>query len=879
MQNNTDATAPQPVFARDYRAPDYLISDAFLEVTLDAHATHVLARLDIAARHPDGAPLPPLRLDGENMQLTAIRMNGASLPADAYSVDAEHLILHRPPARFQLELETIINPGANTELEGLYLAGGLYCTQCEPEGFRRISYFIDRPDNLTIFRTRIIGDKAACPVLLSNGNMTASGDLSDGRHWAEWHDPFPKPSYLFALVAGNLALVQDRFTTMSGREIDLRIYVDPGMEDRSAYAMDALKRAMRWDETRFGLEYDLDIYMIVATNHFNMGAMENKGLNIFNSKFVLARADTATDADFAGIERVIAHEYFHNWTGNRVTCRDWFQLSLKEGLTVFRDQEFCADQRPGAVARIEDVRALRARQFAEDAGPLAHPVRPDSYIEINNFYTATVYEKGAELVRMLQSLIGRESFAKGLQLYLRQQDGKAATIEDFIAAMEQAGGKSLTQFYRWYAQPGTPEISVAEAYDAAAQNYTLTLSQNIPGKPDAPALPVPVAFGLLDQGGVEIPDTAQVLELTQKRQTFRFSNIPAKPVASLFRDFSAPVIVKTPPAASVQAFLLAHDSDAFNRWEAGQQYALRLLSANAARIAREEPPQQDPLFIDALAALLRDTKLEKAFVAAALSLPPEQEIARQMQVINVAAVHAARQNLRREIAAALREPLLAVYQANASNRLYAPDAAEAGQRALRNCALAYLTAGGAMTGLAMAHYRNASNMTDSIAALSALAQADAPERRQALDDFYGRWRGDALVLDKWFTVQALSHLPDTLAQVIALLHHPDFSFANPNRVRALIGAFCHSNQRHFNAADGSGYRFFADQVLTLDKINAQVAARLMTAMDQWRRFDAQTQSHARMALERIVKAPGLSPNVYEIGIKTLAAAGAEQGAA
>ncbi len=862
-------SAPQPIFARDYRAPDYRIAQAYLEVTLDAHATRVLARLDIEARDPAAAPLPPLRLDGENMQLAAIRMDGASLPADAYKTDAKYLTLHAPKARFRLEVETLIDPGANTALEGLYLAGGLYCSQCEPEGFRHITYFIDRPDNLTIFRTRIIGDKKTCPVLLSNGNMTASGDLPDGRHWAEWHDPFPKPSYLFALVAGDLACVRDSFTTQSGREIDLRIYVDPGMEDRSAYAMDALKRSMRWDETRFGLEYDLDIYMIVATIHFNMGAMENKGLNIFNSKYVLARADTATDADFAGIERVIAHEYFHNWTGNRVTCRDWFQLSLKEGLTVFRDQEFCADQRSHAVARIEDVRALRARQFAEDAGPLAHPVRPESYIEINNFYTATVYEKGAELVRMLQTLIGREAFANGLQAYLRQHDGTAAAIEDFVNAMEQAGGKSLTQFCAWYAQAGTPEISVEEIYDAAAQNYALTLTQNMPGKPDCPPLHIPVAFGLLDQDGAEIPGAARVLELTGAQQTFHFKGIPAKPVSSLFREFSAPVIVKTPSASGAQAFLLAHDTDPFNRWEAGQQYALRLLSDNAARISRDEQPRQDPHFIEALAALLRDTALEKAFVAAILTLPPEQEIARRMDVINVEAVHIARQTLRREIATALHEPLLAIYHANDSNRPYSPDAAEAGRRALRNCALAYLTAGGAMTDLAMAHYRSARNMTDSIAALSILAHADAPERMQALEDFYTRWRDDPLVLDKWFTAQALSHLPDTLAQVTALLQHPEFSFENPNRVRSLIGAFCHSNQRHFNAAGGSGYRFFADQVLTLDKINAQVASRLLTAMDQWRRFDATSQVHARAALTRIVNTPGLSPNVYEIGAKTL----------
>ncbi|HEX4888980.1 MAG TPA: aminopeptidase N [Alphaproteobacteria bacterium] len=875
MQEQTE-TPPQPIFARDYRAPDYRITHAYLEVSLDPHATRILARLDIEARDPGGTDLPPLILDGEKLKLEAVRMDGAPLRDSAYSVDAKHLTLHKPPARFQLETETIIDPGANTELEGLYLAGRLFCTQCEPEGFRRIAYFIDRPDNLTIFRTRIIGDKASCPILLSNGNMTGSGELPDGRHWAEWHDPFPKPSYLFALVAGNLALVRDSFTTQSGREIDLRIYVDPGMEDRSAYAMDALKRAMRWDETRFGLEYDLDIYMIVATIHFNMGAMENKGLNVFNSKFVLARADTATDADFAGIERVIAHEYFHNWTGNRVTCRDWFQLSLKEGLTVFRDQEFCADMRGAAVARIEDVRALRARQFAEDAGPLAHPVRPDSYIEINNFYTATVYEKGAELVRMLQTLLGRDAFTKGVQLYLRQQDGAAATIEDFVRAMQQASGKNLDQFYAWYAQAGTPEISVEDHYDPATRNYSLTLTQRMPGRPECPPLPIPIAYGLLDQTGAGIAGANGVLELTGAQQSFQFRGLASRPTPSLFREFSAPVTVNYAAGAQSQAFLLAHDSDPFNRWEAGQQYALRLLADNAARLAGGGQVVAAPDYIEALAALLRDAgrdkTLDKAFVAAVLTLPSEQEIARRMPVINVTAVHGARQALRCEIAAALRGPLLEIYQSNDANTPYSPDAAEAGRRSLRNCALAYLALGG-MTDLAMAHYRNAGNMTDSMAALSVLAHLDIPERTRALDDFYGRWRGDALVLDKWFTAQALSFLPDTLTQVQALLAHPDFSFENPNRVRALIGAFCHSNQLRFNAADGSGYRFFADQVLALDKINAQVASRLLTAMDQWRRFDAPAQAHAREALTRIVSSPGLSPNVYEIAIKTLGSDG------
>ena len=872
MDQRDAKNAPQPIFAKDYRPPDYRITHAYLEVELDPAATRVLARLDIEAIQPDTPESPPLTLNGENLALCAIRINGAPLPETAYVLDAEHLRINAPGPRFQLEIETRINPAANTALEGLYLAEGVYCTQCEPQGFRHITYFIDRPDNLTVFRVRIIGEKISCPVLLSNGNLAAEGEMPDGRRWAEWHDPFPKPSYLFALVAGNLACVRDNFTTISGRRIDLRIYTDPGMEDRASYAMGCLKRAMRWDETRFGLEYDLDIYMIVATSRFNMGAMENKGLNVFNDKFVLARADTATDADFAGIERVIAHEYFHNWTGNRVTCRDWFQLSLKEGLTVFRDQEFCADQRSRAVARIEDVRALRARQFAEDAGPLAHAVRPNSYIEINNFYTATVYEKGAELVRMLQTMIGRGAFADGLRLYLRRHDGTAATVEDFIAAMQETGGKDLAQFRAWYAQAGTPEISVAENYDAQGQRFELTFTQNTkptPAQPEKMPLHIPVAFALLDAEGRELPPHSGILELKDARQTFTFEGITSRPVASLFRGFSAPVTLKTPSSPQTQALLMARDADPFNRWEAGQQYALSLL-AEAARSPShmaETAPQAG--FITAIGAVLKDARLEKAFIAAILTLPSEQEIARRLNVIDPTAVHRARENLRRAIACALKDGLLEVYHANHANLPYSPDAGEAGRRALRNGALSYLALNGGMTQDVLRHYQTADNMTDAMAALSILTQMDVPERTIALADFHDKWRDDALVLDKWFSVQALSHLPDTLASVSSLLTHEKFSLSNPNRVRALIGAFCHNNQLHFHAADGSGYRFFTRQVLALDPINPQVAARLLTAMDQWRRFDTTRRDSARAALNEIISAPGLSRNVYEIAAKTL----------
>lgn len=874
MDKANAENAPQPVYASDYRPPDYRITHAYLEVELDPAATKVLARLEVEAAEPEPAVLPPLILNGENLTLCALRLNGAPLSPGAYALDAEHLTIDAPGTRFQLEIETRINPSVNTALEGLYLAEGVYCTQCEPQGFRHITYFIDRPDNLTIFRVRIIGEKESNPALLSNGNLTASGELPDGRRWAEWHDPFPKPSYLFALVAGNLACVQDGFTTMSGRHIDLCIYTDPGMEDRAAYAMDCLKRAMRWDETTFGLEYDLDIYMIVATSRFNMGAMENKGLNIFNDKYVLARADTATDADFAGIERVIAHEYFHNWTGNRVTCRDWFQLSLKEGLTVFRDQEFCADQRSRGVARIEDVRALRARQFAEDAGPLAHAVRPDSYIEINNFYTATVYEKGAELVRMLQTLIGREAFVQGLRLYLRRHDGTAATVEDFISAMQEAGGKDLAQFRTWYAQAGTPEISVAENYDAMEQRFELTFTQNTqptPGQTEKKPLHIPVAFALLDAEGAELPSNAGVLDLKEAVQTFAFEGVKSRPVASLFRGFSSPITLKTPPSPQTQAFLMALDGDPFNRWEAGQQYALTLLANAAGNASNQADAALQADFISVIGAVLKDAGLEKAFVAAMLGLPSEQEIARRLDVIDPTAVRHARENLRCAIARALKDELLGLYHANRANHPYSPDSKEAGRRALRNAALSYLALNGDMTQDVLQHYRTADNMTDAMAALSILTHMETPERAFALDDFHKKWRDDALVLDKWFSVQALSHMPDTLARVNALLSHEKFSLANPNRVRALIGAFCHSNQPYFHAADGSGYRFFTDQVLALDPINPQVAARLLTAMDQWRRFDAARQGHARAALHEIISSPGISRNVFEIAVKTLGA--------
>lgn len=876
--------APQPIFAKDYTPHPYRIDRVKLEIALDPTFTRVSANMTIRRQGTKGVR-PPLVLDGEAQQLLALRIDGNLLAEDAYVCTEHSLTIIDPPSDlFEIDIETGIDPSSNRALEGLYLSGGMYCTQCEAEGFRRITYFIDRPDNLALFTTRIIGDRESCPVLLSNGNLVASGTMDDGRHWVEWVDPYPKPSYLFALVAGDLACVRDRFITASGRGVDLRIYVEQGMQDRCDYAMDALKRAMRWDETRFGLEYDLDIYMIVAVSHFNMGAMENKGLNIFNAKYVLARPDTATDTDYEGIERVIAHEYFHNWTGNRVTCRDWFQLSLKEGLTVFRDQEFSADMRAAPVQRINDVQALRARQFAEDAGPLAHPVQPASYIEINNFYTATVYEKGAEIVRMIHSLIGEEKFAAGLRAYLSGHDGTAATVEDFVVAMEQASDIDLTQFRRWYHQAGTPRVAASQAYDAERQTLVLSLSQHTPptpGQTDKQPLQIPVRIGLLDQqsgapvlSGLFDGAADGVLSLDKASQAFEFSNVARPAVASLFRGFSAPVILSEQEDGAALALRAEGDPDPFNRWQAVQQLALRQILDQVSQAKDGGAFAFDAQLIAAIGSALTDCDSDKAFIAKLLGIPGEQEVAQHLSRVDSAAVHKARFALRREIATALQTELEVLYHDNIVTEPYSPDPQQAGRRALRNSALGLLATleTPATNALVDAHYRNADNMTDAIAALALLANLAIPERDTALADFYARWRDDPLVLDKWYIVQAQSQLPDTLERVQKLRVAPEFEIDNPNRVRALIGAFCHGNPLHFHAPDGSGYRFFADQVLALNGINAQIAARLLTAIDQWRRYMPECQVHARAALERIVAAEGLTRDVYEIASKTLDAA-------
>ncbi len=875
-------SAPQTIHLEDYRVPEFLIDTVDLTFDLFEESTTVTSRLAIR-RNPDSdQPAAPLVLSGHHMELVSVAVDGETLGDNRYAVDDESLTLPDLPDACTLEIVTRIEPHKNTALEGLYTSGGNFCTQCEAEGFRRITYFLDRPDVMARYTTTIFADRDKYPVLLSNGNLAETGEAGDGRHWARWDDPWPKPSYLFALVAGDLVAYRDSFTTRSGRAVPLEIYVRHGDEEKCEHAMRSLKNSMAWDEEVYGLEYDLERFMIVAVSDFNMGAMENKGLNVFNSKYVLASAETATDSDYANIEGIIGHEYFHNWTGNRVTCRDWFQLSLKEGLTVFRDQEFSADMGSAAVKRIHDVRRLRATQFPEDAGPTAHPVRPDSYIEINNFYTPTVYVKGAEVVRMIHTLIGARAFRAGMDLYFERHDGQAVTIEDFVKAMEDASGADLARFRRWYAQAGTPEISVEESYDAEAGTCTLTVRQHTPptpGQDRKEPVTIPLAVGLLDESGGELSATLEgaptsgttVLEVTEAEQSFRFENVASTPVPSLLRGFSAPVKLAAQPRDRL-LFLYAHDSDPFARWEAGQQLASQLLLEMAAAHQRGEPLALDPDFVDAFARTLEDGSLDRAFVAETLTLPGEAYLADQMTIVDVEAIHAARAAARREIADRLGDLLRATYAAHHDDGPYVLTPEAIGRRALKNVCLGYLGArheDGDAVALASRQFREGGNMTDVQAALSVLRDIDDPARTEALTAFYERWRDDALVIDTWFTLQAMSRLPGTLGEVTALTSHPDFDWRNPNRVRSLIAAFATGNQVRFHGSDGGGYALLADAVLTVEALNPQLAARLLVPLGRWRRQDAGRQALMKAALERILAVEGLSPNVYEIASKSV----------
>ncbi|HEY7229454.1 MAG TPA: aminopeptidase N [Pseudolabrys sp.] len=874
-----------PIRLEDYRPPDWLVDTVALDVSL--HATETRVRATLALKPNPQRPAAPLVLDGDGLRLVSLKLDGDALPVSSYVATPDALTISQPPNKpFTLEVETAIDPSANTQLSGLYRSSGTYCTQCEAEGFRRITYFPDRPDVMAVYTTRIEADKTEAPVLLANGNLIRSGDVPGGRHFAVWHDPYPKPSYLFALVGGDLAVVEDRFVTMSGRNVALRIYVEHGKQNRCGYAMDSLKRAMRWDEDVFGREYDLDIFMIVAVSDFNMGAMENKGLNVFNDKYVLASADTATDADYAHIEAVIAHEYFHNWTGNRITCRDWFQLCLKEGLTVFRDQEFSADMRSRAVKRIADVRALRAAQFVEDAGPLAHPVRPATYKEINNFYTATVYEKGAELVRMVQTLIGPDKFRTGMDLYFDRHDGEAATVEQFIQCFADASGRDMTQFMRWYSQAGTPEVTVSGRFDKVRKTFTLECRQTVPptpGQPSKEPLVVPLSVGLVGKDGRDLPlKTAngraiegKTIVLAEPAAEFEFADISERAVLSINRGFSAPINLHTDLDTDDLTFLAAHDDDPFNRWQALQTISMRLLVENVAASRNGKTLRNDDKLLRAFAATLTDDTLEPAFVALALIPPAEGDIAREIGMdIDPDAIFRARRALRSEIGIRLRAALTAVYERMTTGGSYSPDAKSAGRRSLRNVALDLLAANGepAAIARAAAQYRNADNMTDRMAALATLSLHDVPERKEALADFYGRYADDALVTDKWFSLQAAIPHRDTLDHVRALTGHPAFSLANPNRVRALIGAFAQGNPTQFNRPDGAGYDFIADTVLALDQKNPQVSARLATAFRNWRMLEEKRRAMAEAALRRISAVSNLSRDLSDIVERALATA-------
>jgi aminopeptidase N len=830
---------PKTIHLKDYTPPAFLVDAIELEVDIREQDAIVMARLAVR-RNPRAADADAdLALDGDELELLSLSLNGAPLASSRYTVTPERLTLAGVPDAFNLETVSRIVPQKNTKLEGLYATKTGFVTQCEAEGFRRITWFLDRPDVMARYTTTIRAGRAKYPVLLSNGNLVASGEEASGRHWARFEDPFPKPSYLFALVAANLEVLQGRY-----KEKDLFVYVEPGKLDQAGWAMDCLKRAMKWDEERFGLELDLDQYRIVAVGDFNSGAMENKGLNIFNTKYVLARADTATDVDYLNIDRVVAHEYFHNWTGNRVTCRDWFQLSLKEGLTVFRDQEYGSDTYSRAVSRIQEVRMLRAAQFPEDAGPMAHPVRPQSYIEIRNFYTMTVYEKGAEVVRMQHTLLGEEKFQAGMRLYFERHDGQAVTTDDFVQAMQDASGIDLSQFRRWYDVAGTPVLDCTGAYDEANRRFTLSVKQSMD-----PPFHIPFA--------VKVCGDERLLSLRSREESFVFGNVPARPVPSLLRGFSAPVILKYPYSEDDLVHLMAHDDDPFNRWEAVQRLACSIII--------ERGGEPTPAFLRAAHRLLADP--DPAFVAEALNLPSETFLAEQLDVVDPDALHEARNALRRRLARALKDELLALYQSLATAGPYSADARSVGRRALRNLCLGYLSELG-LSALCYQQFRTADNMTDAIAALGFLANLECPERQPALQAFHQKWKDEPLVVDKWLAVQAGSRLPGTLDRVRQLLAHPAFDLKVPNKVYALIRSFS-ANHVRFHAADGGGYAFLADQVIALNTLNPQVAARMARGFDRWRRFDEPRKAKARQALERIRDSEGLSRDVAEVVSRAL----------
>ncbi|WP_417565624.1 aminopeptidase N [Marinobacter sp.] len=874
---------PQTIYLSDYKVPAYLVDTVELTFELFEDGARVHSTLELR-RNPESADVSaPLELDGDSLKLESVALDGAKLAASDYEDRGDQLVIRSVPDQFRLTVVTWIEPQNNTRLEGLYKSSGMFCTQCEAEGFRCITYFPDRPDVMARFRTRIEANKEAYPILLSNGNDIERGELENGRHFVTWEDPFPKPCYLFALVAGDLVEKRDSFTTCSGRDIDLRMYVEPRNAEKCAHAMDSLKRSMRWDEEVYGREYDLDIFMIVAVDDFNMGAMENKGLNIFNSSCVLASQETATDMAFQRIEAIVAHEYFHNWSGNRVTCRDWFQLSLKEGFTVFRDAQFSADMGSPTVKRIEDVTLLRTAQFAEDSGPMAHPVRPASYMEITNFYTLTIYEKGEEVVRMIHTLLGPDLFRKGSDLYFERHDGQAVTTDDFVKAMEDASGRDLSQFRLWYEQAGTPVLTVSDEFDPGRGIYRLTIEQSIPdtpGQTNKKPQHIPFALGLLGQDGQPLPlqmgaaasetPTEQVLELTDASHTFEFHGLDAKPVPSLLRHFSAPVRVRYPWTRDQLLFLMSHDPDGFNRWDAGQRLAVDVIQS---LVGAAEGAEVESRLIEAYRKLVSATDLDQALVAKMLQLPSEAYLIELSENADVPAIHQAREAVLKSLAHALRDELLMCYQANRETGAYEVTPEAIARRSLRNNALSWLLMINDEEGraLAMSQLNDADNMTDRMGALRALVNSDyEDDRRQALDEFYSSFRDDPQVVEQWFSVQAASDRAGQLPDIRRLLEHPAFDWKNPNKIRSVVGAFAGQNLAAFHNPDGSGYDFLANQVCRLDDSNPQIAARLVTPLTRWQKFAPAYSGQMKSALERIRDKDGLSRDVYEVVHKSLA---------
>jgi aminopeptidase N len=894
--------SPQTTYLKDYTPPPFLVDKVDLEIDLGEDWSTVKARLCFRSNPDFKDENSTLVLDGQNMKLQKIHLDNMQMNPNQYSVDESHLKITNVPKKFELKTEVRIKPQNNTELEGLYKSGEIFCTQCESEGFRKITYFFDRPDVMSLFSTKITANKEKYPVILSNGNPVESGEMDDGRHWIKWEDPHPKPSYLFALVAGDLLNIEDKFTTASGRDVTLKIYVEPENIEYCKHAMRSLKESMRWDEERFGREYDLDLFMIVAVNDFNSGAMENKGLNIFNSKLILASQDTATDTDYYNIQGVVGHEYFHNWSGNRVTCRDWFQLSLKEGFTVFRDQEFSSDLNSRAVQRVADVDRLRAYQFPEDAGPMSHPVRPDSYMEINNFYTMTVYEKGAEVVRMISTLLGKEDFRRGTDLYFSRYDGQAVTCDDFVGAMEEANNKDLEQFKRWYNQSGTPKLRISGKHDQKSKKYTLTVHQSCPSTPGQKGFGksqdintaekelikkqpfhIPLAMGLLSYDGQPVPLKVEgdkkfsfkktlVLEIRNGTDTFVFEDINDPPVPSLLRGFSAPVKLYFDYSNSELALLLANDTDKFNRWEAGQQLMIRVVLEQVNRFQQKKPLELSGDLLEAFKNILeQSSKNEPALLAQTLSFPPESYLGEIMDVIDVVAIHETRKFTRKQLAKELHHHFEKIYSEKQEKGSYSIDPESMGRRSLKNVCLGYLAELNTpeVIQLCSKQFNKHGNMTDVVGALGVLTHIDCPERETAFNEFEKKWNHNTVVMDKWFTLQAISNLPGTLQKVLELTGHPAYDGKNPNKIRALISAFSRFNQLHFHSADGSGYEFIAEQVLKLDPLNPQTAARLVSVFNNWKKFEENNKIKMKDQLNRIVKTPELSGDVFEIVSKAL----------